>query len=79
MIENMVISPFIWVIIGIIMVWDSVWKLFGMWRAVKNNSVPWFIVIALFNTLGIIPILYLYVFGKKKVSKRVQPRRRKRR
>ncbi len=55
-----------------ITVWDLVWKLFGMWKAAKKNSPLWFVAIGIFNTIGILPILYLYVFsrdnskGKKK-------------
>jgi len=39
--------------------WDFIWKLTGMWRAGRNNDLAWFICIAIFNTLGILPIIYL--------------------
>ena len=39
--------------------WDTVWKLIGMWRAGRNNDLAWFICIAIFNTLGILPIIYI--------------------
>ncbi|MBN2421343.1 hypothetical protein JXB27_03640 [Candidatus Woesearchaeota archaeon] len=56
-------------IVAAVSLWDVVWKFLGMWRAAKNNSVPWFICLGIFNTVGILPILYLYVFSKNK-SKR---------
>ena len=54
------------VIIVILALWDAVWKAIGMWKAARNGSVGWYIAILIFNTVGILPILYIYVFGKKK-------------
>lgn len=53
----------VWLFV-VILVWSSVWKLLGLWKAAKNNSVPWFIAIGILNTIGILPILYIYVFSK---------------
>lgn len=79
MIESLNLSIGMWVLIIIIGIWEMIWKFMAMWRASKNNSVIWFVVLGILNTLGILSILYIYVFGKKKVPKRVQPRRRRRR
>lgn len=49
-----------------IAIWDLVWKFLGMWKAAKKNSPIWFVAIGILNTLGILPILYLYVFSKGK-------------
>lgn len=49
-----------------LLVWSLVWKGFALWRAAKNKSKPWFIAILILNTFGILDILYLFVFGKKK-------------
>ena len=38
----------------------------GMWKAAKNGSKGWFIAIFIINSAGILPILYIYIFGKKK-------------
>ena len=46
-------------------VWDIVWKLIGMWKAGRNNELVWFICIAFFNTLGILPIIYILMDKKK--------------
>ena len=45
--------------------WDTVWKLIGMWKAGRNNELVWFICIAVFNTLGILPIIYILMDKKK--------------
>ena len=45
--------------------WDSIWKLIGMWKAGRNNELVWFLCIAIFNTLGILPIIYILLNKKK--------------
>ncbi|MEI8087805.1 MAG: DUF5652 family protein [Paludibacter sp.] len=39
--------------------WDAVWKIIAMWKAGRNNQLVWFICIAIFNTVGILPIIYI--------------------
>jgi nitrogen fixation/metabolism regulation signal transduction histidine kinase len=70
-------------ILLVVVVWELVWKLAGMWKAAKKNSPIWFVIIAVFNTVGILPILYIYVFSKMKSEKvkttRIKPSRRPKR
>jgi len=52
--------------------WETVWKLIALWKAARKGSLAWFIVLAILNTVGILPILYIFVFskmGKKQSSK----------
>lgn len=44
--------------------WDGVWKLIAMWKSARNNQVGWYVCLAIFNTVGILPILYILVFQK---------------
>lgn len=46
--------------------WSLFWKGLALWRAAKNQSKVWFIVLLIVNTMGILEILYLFVFGRKK-------------
>lgn len=55
-------------LILILLLWSTVWKGFALWRAAKNESIRWFIVLMVINTGGILEILYLFVFGKEKVQ-----------
>jgi len=48
-----------------ILIWDSVWKLIGLWKSARNNQIVWFICIAIINTLGILPIVYTIIDRKK--------------
>lgn len=52
-------------IIGLLVVWEGVWKAIALWRAGRNNHLVWFIFILIFNTLGILPIIYIFAFSKK--------------
>ena len=51
----------IWLIpiIIILSLWETVWKIIAMWRSARNNDMAWFISIAIINTIGILPIVYL--------------------
>ncbi|MCA9487594.1 MAG: hypothetical protein KC516_01385 [Nanoarchaeota archaeon] len=48
----------------IIVVWTMVWKLLALWKAARNKDVAWFVVMGILNTIGILPILYIYIFSK---------------
>jgi len=52
-------------ILSILLIWDMIWKGIAMWRASKNNQKNWFIALFVFNTAGVLPILYLKFISKK--------------
>ena len=47
------------IIFAILTIWDLIWKLFAMWKAANNRQFIWFICLAVFSTIGILPIIYL--------------------
>ena len=49
----------------IIIVWSLFWKGMALWKAAHEGSKIWFVVLLVVNTVGILEILYLYVFSKK--------------
>jgi hypothetical protein len=51
---------------AVIIAWSVVWKGMALWRAARNNSKPWFVVLLVVNTLGILEMLYLFIFGKSR-------------
>ena len=59
-------------VIFLLIVWSLVWKGLALWRAARNGSRIWFVAIMLINTLGILEILYLFVFGKPKAPPVIQ-------
>lgn len=57
-------NPIIITLIVIVAIWDGIWKLIGLWKSARNNDLVWFVCIAIFNTVGILPIIY--ILSKKK-------------
>lgn len=49
----------------ILLVWSLFWKGMALWKAAREGSKVWFVVLLVINTLGILEILYIYVFSKK--------------
>lgn len=47
-----------------LIVWSIFWKGWALWTAAKKDSKPWFIVLLVLNTVGILEILYIFVFSK---------------
>ncbi|MFA6547694.1 MAG: DUF5652 family protein [Candidatus Magasanikbacteria bacterium] len=46
-------------------VWLFYWKGRALWLAARKGNVAWFVVLLLVNTVGILEILYIYIFSKK--------------
>ncbi len=59
------ISPWI---LGIILIWSLIWKLLALWKSARNNHLKWFIVLGIFNTVGVLEILYYYIFSDMKAN-----------
>lgn len=51
-------------LVVVLAIWDGVWKLIALWKSARNGQLAWFICLAIFNTVGILPILYLGFFQK---------------
>ena len=51
-----------------LLVWSIAWKGLALWRASKNDQKNWFIAILVINTIGILEIVYLFGFAKKKMT-----------
>lgn len=54
--------PFLLVAIAI---WSLAWKGVALWKAAKNSSKVWFVVMLIVNTVGILEIIYIFFFSKK--------------
>ena len=47
------------------LVWSVTWKGLALWKASRLEHKYWFVALLVINTLGILEILYIYVFSKK--------------
>jgi len=59
------INPYL---LFVIVVWTLVWKAFSLWKSARKNQPVWFIVLLLVNTLGILEMLYIYIFSEMKID-----------
>jgi hypothetical protein len=58
----------VWLILLVIVavIWTAIWKGLALWKSARNSQKVWFVVLLLVNTLGILEIIYLRAFQKKK-------------
>ena len=61
--KGLILVAFIITVI-LLVIWDGVWKLIAMWKSARHDQLAWFICLAIFNTAGILPILYILYFQK---------------
>ena len=53
-------------LITVLVVWTLFWKAIALWKSGRNNQPIWFIILFLINTIGILEILYIFLFQKGK-------------
>lgn len=56
-----------------LILWSIVWKGLALWKAAKEGNKAWFIILLVVNTVGILDILYLYVFSRKSGQQPIEP------
>jgi hypothetical protein len=47
-------------------IWSIPWKGIALWNSARNRQKIWFIVFLIVNTIGILEILYLLFWRKKR-------------
>lgn len=57
-------------VIAVLAIWSLVWKGWALWKAARSGAKIWFVILLLVNTLGILEILYIFIFSKKEWGKR---------
>jgi hypothetical protein len=62
------------VVVILLVIWDGVWKLIALWKSARHNQLAWFICLAIFNTAGVLPILYILCFQKTEPSPPLPPK-----
>jgi len=46
--------------------WSLIWKALALWHSARNNQLAWYIVLIFINTAGILEIIYLLFFRRKR-------------
>ncbi len=61
-------------ILATLLVWTLPWKGYALWKAARNKSPWWFMILLIVNTAGILEILYIFIFSKMGKNKSVETR-----
>ncbi|MDD4995349.1 MAG: DUF5652 family protein [Patescibacteria group bacterium] len=57
------------VLMIVLIIWALFWKGWALWRAARNGHKIWYIALLILNTVGILEILYIFIWGKSKSEK----------
>lgn len=49
-----------------IAIWTIPWKGWALWKSARASDKIWFILLLIINTVGILEILYIFVFSKRR-------------
>jgi len=52
----------------IIIIWSLIVRGIALWKAAKQAQRNWFIVLLILNTAGILDLIYLFRFSKKRMT-----------
>lgn len=47
-----------------LIIWETVWKGIALYKSAQSKDKYWFVAFLLLNTLGILPLIYLFFFNK---------------
>ena len=56
------------ILLGVLAVWTIPWKGVALWKSATQKEKWWFIILLVINTIGILEILYIFVFSKKRAE-----------
>ena len=62
------ISAGLIVLLVILALWSTVWKGLALWKAARLRQTLWFVVLLVINTAGVLEILYIYIFSKRRAG-----------
>jgi methionyl-tRNA synthetase len=49
--------------------WSLFWMGWALWKAARNSSKVWFVILLLVHTMGILDIIYIFLVSKKSGKK----------
>ncbi|MCR4324947.1 MAG: DUF5652 family protein [Candidatus Curtissbacteria bacterium] len=62
------LSPATGLLFLLITLWSMFWKGVALWHAANLGQKYWFIAMLILNTLGILEIIFLFKFAKRKMT-----------
>jgi Family of unknown function (DUF5652) len=63
-------TPELWqnIAIYLLYIWSLLWKGLALWRSAQLKQRNWFIVLIVLNTAGLLELVYLFRFAKKRLT-----------
>lgn len=61
----------------IVLTWSLIWKGLALWKSARRNSPIWFVILLIVNTVGILEILYIFLFSEINLDDKKKKRSRK--
>lgn len=52
----------------VLYLWSILWKGLALWRSAELKQKNWFVAILVLNTIGILEIVYLFYFAKRRMK-----------
>lgn len=53
-------------LLATLIAWSLLWKGIALWYAARNSQAAWYIILLIVNTLGILEIIYLLFFRRRR-------------
>lgn len=53
-------------VIALVVLWSLPWKGVALWKAARLADKWWFVVLLVVNMAGLLEILYIFIFSKRK-------------
>lgn len=53
-------------VMSMVLLWSLAWKGLALWKAARKSDKWWFVALLVINLLGILEILYYFVFSERK-------------
>ncbi len=64
--ENLAVSNSAIYFFIAVVAWTIPWKAVALWRSARSGQRIWFVLMLILNTLGILEIIYIFIFSKKR-------------
>lgn len=58
-------SPFLFLLLIAVLIAELALKGYALWKAGNNKDKVWFVCLFIFNTMGILPLVYLFIKRKR--------------
>lgn len=63
-------------LLAVVVTWSLFWKGLALWKSARRNKSLWFVVLLVVNTIGILEILYIFLFSEMKFDEKKQPKKK---